>query len=72
MASRTDSVEMGEDAAGSAANGGVPTTAAPSNKTHDEIQLEKSWRKLDEEIRDVHHLINEFSNIVVPVSSQLR
>ena len=61
IASRTDSVEIGEDAA--SASG----ASAPSAKTQDEIQLEKSWRKLDEEIRDVHHLINEFSNIVVPV-----
>ena len=36
-------------------------------KTDDEIVLAKSWAALDEEMRDVHHLINEFSHIVVSI-----
>ena len=36
-------------------------------RTESEIRTEQAWLKLDEEIRDVHHLIKEFSNIVVPV-----
>ena len=36
-------------------------------KTEDEIVLAKSWAALDEEMRDVHHLINEFSHIVVSI-----
>ena len=33
-------------------------------KTEDQILLESSWVKLDEEIRDVHLLIEEFYHVV--------
>ena len=35
-----------------------------AQKTEDEIVLENSWLKLDEEIRDVHFLIDEFYHSV--------
>ena len=38
--------------------------SANQQKTEDEIILDVAWGRLDEEIRDIHHLINEFSQVV--------
>ena len=50
------------------AQGQSPDVDANTNgKSSENVKLDAAWMKLDEEIRDVHHLIKEFSNIVVSV-----
>ena len=49
---------------GSKSNGINTNIEICAQKTEDEIILEHSWLKLDEEIRDVHLLINEYYHTV--------